>query len=185
MRVVGIAGSPRREGNSTTLLETALEVAREQGHTTKSFVARRMKVQPCIACEGCKRGPKCVVDDDMHDIYAAMARADTLVVATPIYYYAASGWLKAVVDRTYGLLDRESRPRIAPGKKLYVITAQEESDRADGAVVVRQLERAFAWLGMEPAGSIIATGLDEAGAVLERPDLLQAARELITNGPSG
>lgn len=185
MRIVGIAGSPRRSGNSTTLLETALEAAREQGHTTKCFVARRMKVQSCIACEGCKRGPKCVVDDDMHQVYAAVARADILVVATPIYYYAASGWLKAIVDRTYGLLDRESKPRIATGKKLFVITAQEESDPADGAIVVRQLERAFAWLGMESAGSLIATGLDEAGAVLERPDLLQAARELIASAPSG
>lgn len=183
MRIVGIAGSPRKGGNSTTLLEAALEAGQEQGHTTKCLVARRLKVQPCIACEGCKRGPTCVVDDEMHDVYAAIARADILVVATPIYYYAASGWLKAVVDRTYGLLDRDSKPRIAPGKKLYVITAQEESDPADGAVVVRQLERAFAWLGMEPAGSLIATGLDEAGAVLEHPDLLQAARDLIASGP--
>ncbi|MHB1345337.1 MAG: flavodoxin family protein [Thermoleophilia bacterium] len=179
MRITGIAGSPRMRGNSTGLLEAALEAARERGHDAKTLTARRLKVQPCIACEGCKRGPKCIVDDEMHQVYAAIARSDALVVSTPIYYYAASGWLKAIVDRTYGLLDSDSQPRVPAGKKLYVITTQEEADPADGAIVVRQLERAFAWLGMEPGGSLIGVSLDGEGEFKGRPELIGAARGLI------
>ena len=179
MKITAIAGSPRSKSNSTGPLEAALEAARERGHDTKVFTARKLKVAPCIACMGCKRGPKCIVDDDMHQVYAAIANCDALVVSTPIYYYGASGWLKAIVDRTYGLLDENSKSRVVAGKKLYVITAQQEADREDSAIVVRQLERAFSWLGMVLSGSLIGARLDEAGEYPERPELLEAARALI------
>ena len=179
MKITAIAGSPRSRGNSTGLMEVALDAARSRGHEVRMLSARKLKVQPCIACMGCKRGPKCIVDDDMSHVYAAIARCDALVVATPIYYYGASAWLKAIVDRTYGLLDKDSKSRVPAGKKLYVITAQEDSDREDGAIVVRQLERAFDWLGMVPAGSLIGVRLDGPDDYRERSDLLEAAKDLI------
>ena len=179
MKIAAIAGSPRLRGNSTGLLAAALEGAEERGHDTKLLTARTLKVQPCIACGGCKRGPNCILTDEMHRVYAAVANCDALVVSTPVYYYSVSGWLKAIIDRTYALLDKDLLPRVSPGKKLYVITAQREPDPDDGAAVVRQLERAFMRLRMVPSGSVVGVGLDEVGEHLQRPELLEAARALI------
>jgi multimeric flavodoxin WrbA len=160
-------------------MEIALEAAREGGHETRVLSARKLKVQPCVACMGCKRGPKCIVHDDMNQVYAAIARCDALLVATPIYYYGASAWLKAIVDRTYGLLDKDSKSRVPAGKRLYLITTQEDEDPEDGAIVVRQLERAFDWLGMVPSGALIATRLKGPSDYQQRPDLLEAAAALL------
>lgn len=179
LRVLGIVGSPRANGNSTGLIDLALEGARERGYRTDRIWLRRLKIMPCNACDGCRRGPSCIVHDDMDRVYAALHHADIVVVATPIYFYSMTGWLKALIDRTYGLLDADSKSRVTPGKKLYVITTQEEDDPADGAGVVRVLERGLEWIGMELAGSLVATGVRAEGAYLDRPDYLKAARALI------
>ncbi len=179
LKIAAIAGSPRLRGNSTGLLTAALEAAKERGHDAKVLTARTLNVEPCIACGGCKRGPNCILDDEMHRVYAAIANCDALVVSTPVYYYGVSGWLKAIIDRTYALLDKDLLPRVRAGKRLYVITAQREADPDDGRAVVRQVERAFERLEMVPSGSLVGVGLDEAGEHLRRPELLEAARALI------
>ena len=180
MRVLGIAGSPRAGGNSAALLDAALDGARERGNQTDRVWLRKLAVSPCTACDGCRRGPICIVHDDMDGIYAALHHADVVVVATPIYFYNMSGWVKAMVVRLYGLIDADGHPRLAPGKKLYVITCQEEDDAADGQLVVRLLERSFAWVGMELAGSLVAVGVDAEDDHLAHPEYLTAARALVT-----
>ncbi len=179
-RLLGIAASPRARGNSAGLLDLALEGARERGYRVERLYLRSLRIMPCNACDGCKRGPGCIVHDDMDRVYGALHRADIVVVATPVYFYAMSGWLKAVVDRLYGLLDDRSRSRLEPGKRLYVITTQAENDPADGGEVVRVLERGLEWVGMELAGSLVATGLSEETDYLKYPEYLEQARRLVT-----
>lgn len=179
MRVLGIAASPRARGNSAALLDAALAGARERGHRTSRLWLRKLDVSPCTACDGCRRGPICIVHDDMDRIYAALHHADVVVAATPIYFYSMSGWLKPVVDRLYGLIGTDPQPRLAPGKRLYVITCQEEADAADGQSVVRVLERSFAWVGVELAGSLVTVGLSAEDDHLAHPEYLAAARALV------
>lgn len=179
LRVLGILGSPRANGNSAGLIDLALEAARGRGFRTDRIWLRRLKIMPCNACDGCKRSRSWIVHDDMDRVYGAIHRADIVVVATPIYFYSMTGWVKAAVDRTYGLLDADSKSRVTPGKQLYVITTQEEDDPADGADVVRVLERGLQWIGMELAGSLVATGIRAEGAYLEHPEYMEAARTLI------
>jgi multimeric flavodoxin WrbA len=183
MRVLGIASSPRANGNSAALLDAALAGAQERGLQTDRMWLRKLDVSPCTACGGCRRGPICIVHDDMDGVYAALHHADVVVVATPIYFYNMSGWLKSTVDRLYGLIDADGHPRLAPGKRLYVITCQQELDAADGQSVVRTLERAFAWVGMGLAGSLVAVGVDAEDDHLAHPEYLAAARSLVAGLP--
>lgn len=178
-RVLGIAASPRAHGNSAALLGAALDGARERGHRIERLWLRRLEVSPCTACDGCRRGPICIVRDGMDRVYAALHHADIVVVATPIYFYSMSGWLKPMVDRLYSLIDAQSRPRLARGKKLYVITCQEEDEVADGRSVVRVLERSFAWVGMDLVGSLVAVGLSAEDDHLAHPEYIAAARALV------
>jgi multimeric flavodoxin WrbA len=179
MRVLGIAGSPRPGGNSTNLLDLALATATARGDRVDRLWLRKLDITPCTACDGCRRGPACIVCDDMQRVYAALHRADAVVVATPVYFYDMSAWLKAMVDRTYALTDFHDKPRLEAGKRLYVITAQEDADPTLGRDVVRTLRRAFAWSGLELAGSLVATGLSGPNDWREHPEFVEAATALL------
>jgi multimeric flavodoxin WrbA len=179
VRILGVAGSPRPAGNSTSLLEMALGAAQEHGHEVQLLRAVELAVQPCLGCNSCKRGNACVVEDRMSEFYSAIAQADILALSTPIYSYGMSGWLKAMVDRCHALVDAHNHSRLAPGKKLFVITAQADTSPADGIATANALMRSFTWFGLTPAGSLAAAGVTAAGAWQKRLDLQEAARRLL------
>jgi multimeric flavodoxin WrbA len=179
VRVLGIAGSPRGEGNSACLLDLALATATERGDRVERLWLRKLDIKPCTACDGCRRGPACIVRDDMHRVYAELHHADVVVVATPVYFYDMSAWVKVVLDRTYALTDVHDQPRLPAGKKLYVVTTQEDPDPALGGDVVRTLRRAFAWSGLEFAGSLVAFGLSGPDEWRDHPKYIEAAKALL------
>lgn len=180
MKVLGIAGSPRKYGNSTSLLLHALDGAQDRGHDVQLVYARKARVQPCIACYGCKRGTACVVKDGMTPIYDAIRDADAIAVSTPVYYHTVSGWLKAIVDRTFALMDAQYESRVAAGKKLYVIAVQWDDETTFAEATVRLLEEGFSYIRTAPAGSLVAGGLNERTDHHAQPELLQRAYELIS-----
>ena len=191
MRIVAIGGSPRAHGNSNSLLRTAVDAAVERGATAECFYASRMEIAGCLACEGCHRTPDavCVQKDDMHLIYPAVKACDVVVVASPVYFYALSSWVKAALDRCYALITPAPQDggepwpaRVAPGKGFYLITAQAEEPPSYGEQILADLVRGFAWTDIAPRGHLIATGLDGAHDWERREDLIAAARELIAVG---
>jgi multimeric flavodoxin WrbA len=181
MNILAIGASARPNGNSNSLLRLAVESAQARGATADILYARRLKVQGCLGCDGCKRSPEatCVVKDDMHDIYARLRDCDVLLLATPVYFYAMSSWLKAIVDRFYGLLDPDGAPRIDAGKGFYVITAEEEERTFAGQDIAATLMRGLAWLKMDLRGELIAVSVLKAHDWEKRQDLVRAAGELI------
>ena len=182
MKILAIGSSARRNGNSNSLMRLAVESARERGATGDVLYARELSVQGCLGCGGCKRSPDatCVVNDDMHGIYARLRDCDVLVLATPVYFYAMNSWLKAIVDRCYGLLDPDGAPRINAGKGFYVITTEEEERTFAGQEIVGTLMRGLAWLKMDLRGELVAVELAEAHDWEKREDLVLAAKRLIT-----
>ena len=182
VKILAIGSSARRNGNSNSLMRLAVESAERRGATADVLYARDLKVQGCLGCDGCKRSPDatCVVKDDMHDIYAKLRECDVLVLATPVYFYTMNSWLKAIVDRCYGLLDPDSAPRIDGGKGFYVITTEEEARTFAGQEIVGTLTRGLAWLKMDLRGELVAVELAEAHDWEKREDLALAAKRLIT-----
>ena len=188
MKLVAIAGSPRKNGNSTALMRHAVEGAQERGATAEVLAARDLQVAGCVACESCKRSADavCVQKDDMHAVYAAIRGCDALLLASPVYFYGLTAQIKAIVDRCYALMPFEGVPageqpvpRIAPGKPLYVITTQADTPVFFGLQVYSTIAYGMSWLGMKPAGELVATGLQDSGDWQTRDDLIAAARELV------
>lgn len=100
-KVLAIVSSPRKGGNSETLVERFTTGAKEVGHTVETVFLRDKKIAPCIACEACLRnGGTCVQKDDMAEILAQIITADVIVLSTPVYYYSISAQLKMMIDRT-------------------------------------------------------------------------------------
>ena len=188
MKLVAIAGSPRKNGNSTALMRLAVEGAVERGASAEVFSAKDLKVAGCLACGSCKRAADavCVQKDDMHAVYAAISDCDALLLASPVYFYGLTSWIKQVVDRCYALMPFEGVPageqpvpRIAPGKALYVITTQADEPVFYGLQVYSTIAYGMTWIGMRPAGQLIATSLEGPDDWRGRDDLIAGARSLI------
>ena len=189
LKIIAIGGSPRRSGNSNSLLRTAVEAAVERGATAEYFYPSGMDIAGCRACDGCRRAPDagCVQQDDMQQIYPALKACDVVVLASPVYFYALSSWAKAVLDRCYALITpgasetggEEWPLRVSPGKGFYFISTQAEESPLYGYQILPGLVYGFTWTGIELRGQLIATGLDGPHDWEAREDLVAAARELI------
>ncbi len=106
MRVVVLHGSPKRGGNSDTLAEYFVKGVRKTGDfEVLDFILNDMNIKPCQGCESCMTSEehKCVIDDDMHQIYSVFADADIVVWATPMYWGYMTAQMKIALDRMEAL----------------------------------------------------------------------------------
>lgn len=99
-RILGIAGSPRPDGNTVFLLERLLAAAASSGAETRLFALAGNTISPCTDCAQCAdRQPYCVQSDDMQELYDHMLWADAIVFGSPVYMGTMTAQLKAVFDR--------------------------------------------------------------------------------------
>ena len=69
MKVIGIVGSPRKNGNTKTLVQQVLEGAVETGAETRTFLLNELKFSGCQACDYCKSHEKCKLEDDLAELF--------------------------------------------------------------------------------------------------------------------
>ncbi len=98
-KVLGISGSPRRRGNTEILLEKALEGASSLGVEAEKVAVCELRFEPCRECGGCAATGICVVGDDMQMVYEKIARADGIVIASPLFFGSITAQLKGMIDR--------------------------------------------------------------------------------------
>jgi multimeric flavodoxin WrbA len=98
-RILGIAGSPRRHGNSDRLLDEALAGARAAGAEVDLLVVSAAGISPCRGCNACSAAGVCVVRDGMQDVYPRIDAADGFIVASAVYFATVPAVLKALYDR--------------------------------------------------------------------------------------
>lgn len=99
-KVLILSSSPRKGGNSDLLCNEFMRGAKEMGHDVEKIFIAQKKVNYCTGCGVCNSTHKCVQNDDMAEILNKMILADTIVLATPVYFYLIDGQLKTLIDRT-------------------------------------------------------------------------------------
>lgn len=97
--ILGICGSPHREGNTAYALRYALRIVEELGVTTRYISLRDLDIEFCDGCFACRSGC-CVYDDDMAQVYDALRACDGLILASPVYMGMVTGQMKVFFDRT-------------------------------------------------------------------------------------
>lgn len=105
MKVLGISGSPRIDGNTSLLVKKALETCKDIGAETEYISLSGKQIQFCDNCDACteKTGYKCPKKDDTAAILDAMKKADAIIIGSPTYFASISGQLKTLFDRTLPL----------------------------------------------------------------------------------
>lgn len=100
VKIIGINGSPRNEGNTSYLVERALETAKNMGAEIEIIHLGKKKIEPCNACDICKSTGECPKDDDINEILLKLQNADGLIIGSPVYFGNVSSQLKILIDRS-------------------------------------------------------------------------------------
>ena len=124
-----LMGSPRKNGNTASLLLPFMEELEENGSQADCFWLYDKKINPCIACRNCQNdwtGFNCIHEDDMQEIFDSIYECDFLILATPIYSWYCTPPMKAALDRlVYGMnkyYGDKKGPSLWAGKKCAIIS---------------------------------------------------------------
>ena len=98
-RVLCVAGSPRRHGNSERLLDAFIQGVNNSGGLAEKVVVAEYGITPCRGCNSCSDTGECIIRDRMYEIYALIDAADAIVVSSPVYFATVPAVLKAMYDR--------------------------------------------------------------------------------------
>lgn len=169
-KVLVISTSPRKGGNSDTLADAFLRGALEAGNNVEKVSLADQSIAFCTGCLSCQNTQRCIIHDAADAIAQKMLTADTLVFATPIYYYGMCGQMKTMLDRANPLYSADYRFR-----DIYLLAAAAEEDEhtVDGAVIGLQ-----GWVACfekaRLAGTVFAGGVTSAGDIQNHPALKTA-----------
>lgn len=169
-KIVILAGSNRRGGN-TDLLVMAFAEGAKQSHEIEIISVADYKVNPCIGCNSCftREGHECFQKDDMSKIYAKLAEADTVVIASPVYFYGISSQLKAIVDR----LHTPMRNNFKIKKLALLLVAAATLPTVFDAIKV-QYQLILNFFNLEDAGMVLVKGVKDKGDIKENAALKEA-----------
>lgn len=184
LTVLGIAGSPRRNGNTETLLDWTLEAAREAGAEVVKHRLRDLGINACQACDACSRDGHCIQEDGMEKLYPLLRNADSVVLAAPIFAMGMAAQAKAMVDRCqpfWAIKYVLKQPLLAPGRPerrgaFLCCAGTHYRDVFEGA---RQVARYF-WhvLEVQPVGELLCPGVDKRGEIEGFPSAREVAVDI-------
>ena len=151
MRVLGIAGSPRRDGNTDQLLDAVMRGAASKGAEVKTIALRDLDYIPCQACDdACVITGDCKYGDDKQTVYAELEQADRIV--------------------------RHVRMEEQPWKGFFVSVGGTRMKDLFGPAL-RTVKNLFHVIDVEYAGELVFSGVDEKGEISEQPEALRQAFE--------
>jgi len=183
LKVMGIFGSPRRGGNTDTLLEETLKGTEKEGAEVERLHLTEFTITPCKECHGCDQTGECVILDDMQKIYPKLLDADVIILASPIFFYGISAWAKAFVDRCQALWSRKylvkDRSLGKEGKRrkgFFISVGATKGARVfEGAILTAKYF--FDVFNAEYVGELVFRGIEAKGDILKHPEALQQAFE--------
>ena len=171
MNVLVVLGSPRKKGNSQTLVEKVLEGVEEQLNCDTEFVYLHglKDLNPCMGCGGCEKTGMCVIKDDMIELYQKIDAADLLFIVTPVYFYGPSAQLKIFIDRCQARWSRKyllkEHVRVEEKRKGYLLaTAATKGPKVfDACILIAKSY--FDTVDIEYGGEFVVRSVDERGAL--------------------
>jgi multimeric flavodoxin WrbA len=180
VKVLGVASSPRRAGNTDLLLQELLKGASTKGASTEFIALRELKYSTCLHCDTCLKTGECKLKDDMRGIYDKLAEADVIVLASPVQFAGPTAPLKAMIDRCQSLWARKyvlKTPPLMPEKKRrgFFISVAGRKSITTFEPSIAIIKTYFHVINVEYAGELTVNSIDEKGAILRHPDIMLQA----------
>ena len=185
-KVLGVGGSPRKNGNSDVLLKQAIGGVRRESVECGLIQLRDVQFQGCIGCEKCRKDQICTgLNDGMSLMYSQIIAAKGLVLVSPTHHYNITAWMKAFIDRLYCFYDFENtRPRAwssrlaDQGRKAVLIAVCEQENKKDMGFTLEAMKIPIEALGYQVIGEQAVFRVFDKGKVKEDRQSLEKAFNL-------
>lgn len=184
MKVLGIYGSPRREGNTDILLDECLKSARAAGAEVLTIRCCDLTIAGCVECAGCEETGQCVIEDDMQKVYPKLLEANGIVLASPMFFYGITSQAKALIDRCQAMWCRsrlrqtaDARPARPRGRGYLICAgATKGATLFQGAELVAKYF--YDALEMTYEGGVFVRKVEAKGDILKDGQALKQAFDL-------
>jgi multimeric flavodoxin WrbA len=178
-RVLILAASPRKNGNSTILALKAAEGVEAEGGRADVVRLGDLRIAPCNACDSCIVKPEagCIIKDDMQPLYQKIKDSQGIVFATPIYWFNMSAQMKLFIDRAYAIQGKGYWAFTRKDVGVILTYGDEDVFASGGINALRSFQDIFAYVRANLVGTVYGTA-DKAGDVLSNERLLQKAYDL-------
>ena len=179
--ITAIYGSPRRQGNTSRLLQQAVSGARDRGATVTEIVLRDIKIAPCMEIYGCTEAGQCVIQDGFQPVRDSILASDGIMLASPIFFYTVSAHTKIFMDRCqslwvkkYWIDDLQKGQWVSKRQGLFISAGATHGKKLfDGALLT--VRYFFDVIDTALWRSLLYRGLDFEEDVLEHPDYLETS----------
>ena len=180
-KIIAIYGSPRRKGNTATLLKKVIEGAQDSGAKVEEIVLRDLKMSPCLEIYGCLQAGECAIKDDFQMVRDKILNARGLILASPVFFYSVSSHTKILMDRFQSLWVKKNwvdqTPKGQPihhRKGMFIsVGATKGKKLFDGMLL--SVRYFFDVLDMQLWKTLLYRQLDFQDDVLKHPEYLEEA----------
>ncbi len=176
--VLGVIGSPRKNGNTHVLVSRILDGARDNGASAETILLGELKILECDGCLTCWKG-KCVCckNDDMKDLYSKIIESDAIIFGTPIYWYGPTAIMKCFIDRFVYFNCATNRNKIR-GKVAVIAVPFEDKTLETSNLIVDFFDKSFHYLEMRLFEKILVPGVTKRGEVRDRKRIMDKCYRL-------
>jgi len=175
--ILGIVGSPRRNGNTHVLVCRILDGARDAGAQADALFLADLTIRECDGCHACWQGKSCSKHDDMIDLFDRIARADVLVFGTPVYWYGPTALMKAFLDRFVYFNCPANRAKIR-GRAAALAVPFEDTATETADLLVQSFDKSLRYLEMNLVACLLVPGVTRKGEIAEKADRMKEAYAL-------
>ena len=183
LKVLGISTSPRKNGNSDTLLRRALEGAEFAGAQIEYIRLSDYNIGPCIECNACYTTGRCSVEDDYQKLLEKLLNTDRLIFATPIFFMTVCAQAKILIDRGQCLWARKyvlKKELFNPehDRRAIVIATGGSKGTKQFDSIRRTMNIYLDCLEMHYVGGLFINKVDNRGDIEKYPSALNEAYRL-------
>jgi multimeric flavodoxin WrbA len=179
-KILGIAGSPRRNGNTQLLLDEALKGARKAGARTEKIVLNDLNISPCRECGACSMTGMCAIGDEMQTVYKKLKNMDGIIIASPIFFMNMSAQTKTMIDRCQSIWASKYllKKPIAKKKRKGIFIAVGATNFPDMFRAAKKtVQVLFDVIDVDYSDELLISGIDEKGAIEAHPTAMRDAFE--------
>jgi len=171
MRILGIVGSPRKNGNTYKMIKWVLDEIETQGAKVEILALSELNIKYCTGCTKCFREGNCPIEDDVEMIHQKMQEADGVIFGAPAYALNVPAQTKTFIDRSSFVAHR---PQFI-GKFSLVVSPSGAG--LGESVVVDYLEKLLYCMGFTCLGKLTAMAFGP-GIFPEKEKVISQARQL-------
>jgi multimeric flavodoxin WrbA len=179
MKVLGICCSPRKKGNTASIIRQALKGAAAQGAKTELVYLYEMDFKGCRACLGCKTKGMCVYKDDMLSLCKKVTKSDAIIFGSPIYYADVNGAARCSMERIlFPKLSQDLQPIIDRIRNTILVFCQGNPDLRIYREVAEKTRQSFTDFGFNVIDTIMAAGGPTGEEAARQADVMSRAESL-------